>query len=493
MYDRLFQNLDHQFGAPGERLSRRELLRNALAGAAGLLLSDRAAGPLGAAAKVGKRVLVVGAGFGGLCAAYELAAAGYDVTVIEARRRVGGRVQSLRDLVPGKTVEAGGELIGGNHPYWAAYAKKFGLEFFDVFDKDFGAPILLDGRALAPAAARGLWEEMRRALLLLTREAASVDADAPWKHPEAERLDRHTTAAWIDSLDISPEGRRALTVQLTAINGMLPAWQSYLANLAMIKGGGLEKYWTETDIYQCAGGVQQLAEKFAAALGPERILSGVPVASIAARGEAMVAKLADGRRLEADDLVLAVPVSTWNHIAFDPPLPVALRGQMGNNVKFLAALRRRFWQGARNSPRCLTDGPVCLTWEATCNQPGADGACLTAFSGGPAVDQVLSWEPGERQERYLAQLAAVYPEIRGEFVRGRFMNWPCEPWSQGSYSFPAPGQVTTVGPILQAGLGRLHFAGEHCCYAFIGYMEGALNSGATLAKKLAQRDGVHSS
>ena len=68
------------------------------------------------------------------------------------------------------------------------------------------------------------------------------------------------------------------------------------------------------------------------------------------------------------------------------------------------------------------------------------------------------------------------------------MNWPNEIWTAAGYSFPAPGQVTTVGPILRAGLGRLHFAGEHTCYKFVGYMEGALNSGVSLAKRIAVRD-----
>jgi monoamine oxidase len=43
---------------------------------------------------------------------------------------------------------------------------------------------------------------------------------------------------------------------------------------------------------------------------------------------------------------------------------------------------------------------------------------------------------------------------------------------------------------LRDGAGRLHFAGEHTCYAFVGYMEGALDSGAAVARRLAGRDGV---
>jgi monoamine oxidase len=50
--------------------------------------------------------------------------------------------------------------------------------------------------------------------------------------------------------------------------------------------------------------------------------------------------------------------------------------------------------------------------------------------------------------------------------------------------------VTTLGPILEQGLGRLHFAGEFTCYGFIGYMEGALRSGVMVAERLAKRDGV---
>jgi hypothetical protein len=44
------------------------------------------------------------------------------------------------------------------------------------------------------------------------------------------------------------------------------------------------------------------------------------------------------------------------------------------------------------------------------------------------------------------------------------MNWPSEEWTLGGYS--------------------------HTCYKFVGYMEGALNSGVSIARRLAVRDGV---
>jgi monoamine oxidase len=71
------------------------------------------------------------------------------------------------------------------------------------------------------------------------------------------------------------------------------------------------------------------------------------------------------------------------------------------------------------------------------------------------------------------------------------VDWPGNKWTKGSYSFPKPGEVTRAGPLLHAGfLKRIHFAGEHTCYAFTGYMEAALQSGIRVAEQIARRDGI---
>lgn len=60
-------------------------------------------------------VLVLGAGLAGLSCACHLARRGCDVTVLEARDRVGGRVHTLRDFPHGLRAEAGAEFVDGNH------------------------------------------------------------------------------------------------------------------------------------------------------------------------------------------------------------------------------------------------------------------------------------------------------------------------------------------------------------------------------------------
>ncbi len=47
-----------------------------------------------------KRVIVAGGGIGGLCCAYELMERGHEVTVLEASRRTGGHVKTIRDPLP---------------------------------------------------------------------------------------------------------------------------------------------------------------------------------------------------------------------------------------------------------------------------------------------------------------------------------------------------------------------------------------------------------
>ena len=385
----LYARLNQRYGRPVDVYTRREMLKATLAASAGLLLSTRIpilAQPRPANAR---RVVVIGAGFSGLACAHELISAGYDVTVLDARNRVGGRVISFSDLVPGKNVEGGGELIGSNHPTWVAYKDKFKLDFLDVTeDKEAEAPIVLGGKKIETEEGEKLWEEMDATLSKMNDDAKKIkDVDKPWEVENAAELDKRSTQQWIDAQEGSALLKKGLWIQMAADNGQDPAKQSYLGNMAQVAGGGLEKYWTESEVYRCKGGNQQLAMKLAEAVGRDRIVLRLPVSRIDVRGRGpIVVTCADGRTLECDDVVLAAPPTTWGKIEFNPGLPRAISPQMGNNVKYLAAVKKRFWKDAKLAPDSLTDGPISMTWEGTDNQEGDAGASLNCFSGGPQAE-----------------------------------------------------------------------------------------------------------
>jgi monoamine oxidase len=295
----------------------------------------------------------------------------------------------------------------------------------------------------------------------------------------------------IASVDAAELAKRAIITDFVSETGVPPEKQSYLALLTAVKGGSLEKYWTETKVYHCKGGNQLLAHKLAAGIGAERILLNAPVSEVKIAGDRVVVTCANGRSLTADDAILTVPPSAWDQIEFDPPLPAALRPQMGHNVKYLVSLKNRFWLEDNLSPESLSNGNVQATWESTAGQEGDAPAGMVAFSGGAGADAMSALPPDKRDAAYAEELRLRYPKFAEAFVASRYMDWPSVPWTRASYSFAAPGEVTTMGPILDQGIeGRLHFAGEHTCYKFAGYMEGALTSGLTIARRLALRDGA---
>ena len=77
-------------------------------------------------------VIVLGAGLAGLAAARDLAAAGVDVRVLEARGRVGGRVEQST-LADGRIVQWGGEVIGPSHTSYTQLVAELGLTLVPAF------------------------------------------------------------------------------------------------------------------------------------------------------------------------------------------------------------------------------------------------------------------------------------------------------------------------------------------------------------------------
>ena len=101
-----------------------------------------------------KSVIVIGAGLAGLTAAWWLATHGFQVTVFEARDRIGGRVHTVV-AQNGRVLECGGELIGRNHANWLRLARYFGLGLSPITtEENYAAASLKSPMLLGGASGR---------------------------------------------------------------------------------------------------------------------------------------------------------------------------------------------------------------------------------------------------------------------------------------------------------------------------------------------------
>ena len=66
-------------------------------------------------------------------------------------------------------------------------------------------------------------------------------------------------------------------------------------------------------------------------------------------------------------------------------------------------------------------------------------------------------------------------------------HWALDPWVKGAYSYYRVGQATSYPTLAQAPEGPYLFAGEHTSSENIGFLDGAVETGAEAAKTLLRR------
>ena len=158
-----------------------------------------------------KSVIIIGAGMAGLSAAHELNKAGWAVTVLEARSRVGGRVFTVREFSHGLVAEGGAEYINESQHRMIALAKEFGLYLGAVgsWQNQSGDWAALQGKAglLQDTTLWGvdLDAENKRVWAALAKLGKKVsDPSNPITAKNAKELDQQNAEDWIQNLNVHP-------------------------------------------------------------------------------------------------------------------------------------------------------------------------------------------------------------------------------------------------------------------------------------------------
>ena len=443
-----------------------------------------------------RRVVVIGAGLAGLTAAHAVRDAGWDVVVLEARDRVGGRVHTFRDAAGGGPfdtglhAEAGGESIDDNHDQIQALLRRFGIATERRPDgRDLNGLVRYQGRTYPTAdfvALRGgaVGRDYFRVDTELQRlaEVHRVDPEHPDLADDAVALDRRTLAEFLDSLQLVAEARflaeqsnvSLYASELKDLSLLFVAAQT--AVLAGVPDGSAETM-------RITGGNDTLPTAMAQALGAA-VITASPVEAITRRGDALAVS-ASGRTFHCAHVVVAVPPSPLRSVRFDPPLPSALQAaieglDLGAATKVVNQYRSASWRQDGRSGLTVADLTYRVSWDAA-DSYVAPAELLTTFTTADNGRALAALSDADRVAAVRVQLDQVRAGSSAELSGpSATMAWSEETLTGGGYAAFKPGQLSAYWGPLRAGTDRIHFAGEHT-ESLSGYMESAVRSGARAA------------
>ena len=455
-----------------------------------------------AARKAPKRVIVVGAGLAGLCAAYELEALGHDVTVVEAQTRAGGRVQTLRDpFDDGLFAEAGASRIPTSHDLTLGYTRQFGLTLIPFEPAGLastryaygersrilpGAPFEWPFRV--PAEQRQLTPPEVRQRYIAPLVDKITDPFSIGSVPASLRKYDHVTRdEYLRAQGVSQATLHMMSLGSTPVarfRSFLDLLYENAVDRELRRRAGIQ----HDQFLKIEGGNDRLPRAFADRLvAPIRYRCAVYRIEHDAHGVRV--RFRTGDRVQssrADYVVCAVPFSTLKSVVFAPALTREKRAAIEalpyeNVTRIYLQCGERYWKREGLSGFGETDHPMEI-WDSTYGQPGTRGI-LMSYNRGPTARQLGRKSEAAQLRFGLNAIEPVYPGIRKAYERGFVKVWDRDPWARGAVAYLLPGQVSSLQPHIGRHEGRIYFAGEHAS-SLRGWMQGALESGRGAASEI---------
>ncbi len=426
-------------------------------------------------------VLVLGAGLAGLAAARDLAAGGADVTVLEARERVGGRVEQVR-IDDGRPVQLGGEVVGSFHTAYLRLVEELGLtvsssyvgvDGLTTYDLREGV-VRADGWPFAHEGDRADYERVER---LYGELVATVDPDDPWRHPDAALLDGTSLGTWLRSTDARPGVIRALEVGSLALAAGSIEQTSLLAELrksAVAVEHGFYSY-DRWESLQVTEGSAEVAERMAAELAGRIRLSAV-VRAVAVTPSGCTVRLADGELLRAEAVVCALPVGVLHDLEIEGVSIGRLRSLRSQRsalaAKAVAVYDRSLWEDVGANGLSEGEGVIASTW------PQREGT-LSALVPPERLGYLLAVPEHARQALVRDELERLYGASAREWMELFVRLWAFDPYARAYVTHWWPGDVMRVGPLHGTHEPPFYVCGSDQWVA--GYMEGAVRTGRAAA------------
>lgn len=448
--------------------NRRDFLKILGAGSVGLAFSTQNI----FAQKRKKSCVIIGAGFSGLAAAYKLKNAGWNVTVLEARDRIGGRVFSYslpqnKDLI----CELGAEWVGESHERIKALCADFKIP---LQKHQFDDYLLQNGKVSRP----GAWGFSEQAKTAFEKAKAQYEKLTALQQNKLDKLDWWT---YLEKIGFSEEDLRLRDLMDSTDFGESIRHVSAYGALAEYAESSPKN---EMD-YKMTGGNSRLTEEFVKRIGAENIKTNTLVTEVNQAKNGIVTIKTESDSYKADAVICTAPTQSLLKIKFNPPLPTAQTEAAEKLIyaricKNSVLYENRFWKDENFS--MVSDVTSHYYFHSTQNQPAKEGI-LTAYAIGEKAD-VLASQSDERRMKIITRDLVDFNEDAPKLAKGiASYAWQRDKYTDGAYALYKPGQWFGIRPILQKPHLKVLFAGEHLA-DWQGFMEGAIETGESAAESL---------
>jgi len=456
-----------------------------------------------------KRVTIIGGGISGLVSASLLKEAGHQVTIIEANRRIGGRIYTKREpFLDYQYTELGAMRIPSFHQLTFAYIKKFNLqvnEFINSTPNDliFVNNILTNAKSYEmnpdilnyPVAPN---EKGKNAIELLTYSIGPLVEfihQDPIKNWEIV-IDKFDQYSMENFLRFNPFGRSLSSGAIDMVNTMIGIEGFPELSFTAILREVLVLLTPNLKLYEITGGTDFLVRSFLPQLRDNIILNERVIKIQQVNTKVIIYTenevLNRQSQHECDYVISTIPYTLLNFIEILPFESISYNKwkvirelHYADSTKIAIQFRTKFWEKyGLFGGKIITDLPIKTSYFPSHDFGKEIGVIIASYTWG---DDAQIWENmhnNTRIDKALANLSTIFGDIvYKEFLVGYSQSWTQFSFSGGAFVMYKPNQQKELGPYISSPEGRIHFGGSHAS-STPGWIQGAIEAGVRTANEI---------
>lgn len=468
-------------------MQRRHVIKG-LAASSLLLGAGAIAAPLWATSDSHVDVIVIGAGLAGLTSARYLKEQGYNVLVLEARARVGGRILTVN--THGINAEAGGLQIGQGYGMMRTYAQQLGLPLVSLGNYAKQNTFVINGQRISAAE----WPTHPQNKLLgddkktlpsslyykALGQGPKYALPSDWTLGKYAPLDI-SLEEYFQQQHLSVEALRLIkaNVNASSLQQLSAADAFYRLSLARVGARGAQKIQGGNSRF-----IQALADSVGDVVRTDKVVSHIIEGT-----DTVKVRCEDGSEYSAKRCIITSPFSALKEVALHCDMSTHKRRAINEAVytpvtQVHFAVNKQADVSMLEATNLWTDNTLGRVF----SQVDESGSLtyLTSWINGPQAKALDKLPAIDAINVVKGALNTFYPGLKGKIEVVHHQSWANERFSRGAYIQFAPGQVQTLVPHMASIEDKLHFAGEHTEFMYSG-MESAIVSGLRAAQEVSER------